>query len=62
MKTRWRTWSTGRSVGEPLMAELVGVESWEGDKLPTSYASVGPFTGYEALKFAPTITAAPEVS
>ncbi len=44
----------------PLTAELVGVESWEGEAASGMEASVGPFTGCESLKFAPTISAAPE--
>jgi hypothetical protein len=45
---------------EPLTAELVGVESWEGEQAPPVKADVGPFTGCESLKFAPTISVAPE--
>jgi len=47
-------------TGEPLAADLVGVESWEGALLPSEQANVGPFTGCESLKFAPTIAVAPE--
>jgi hypothetical protein len=46
-------------TNEPLTAELT-VESWEGDKPPTVTAPVGPFTGCESLKFAPTISVQPE--
>jgi hypothetical protein len=46
-------------TSEPLQAEL-NVESWEGEKAPTAYAPVGPFTGCESLKFAPTISVEPE--
>jgi|HubBroStandDraft_4_1064222.scaffolds.fasta_scaffold08252_2 hypothetical protein len=46
--------------GEPLVAELRNVESWEGEKVPTAKASMGPFTGCESLTFAPTIAVAPE--
>ena len=49
-------------TGAPLTAELVGVESWEGERLPPTQASVGPFTGCSSLEFAPTIGVAPEVS
>jgi hypothetical protein len=44
----------------PLTAELKGVESWEGEKAPPVTATVGPFTGCESLKFAPTISVEPE--
>jgi len=44
----------------PLKAELVKVESWEGETAENSTASVGPFTGCESLKFAPTVAVAPE--
>jgi hypothetical protein len=44
----------------PLIAELQGVESWEGDKLPAAHAFVGPFTGCESLRFQPTISVVPE--
>jgi hypothetical protein len=47
-------------TGKPLQAELVGVESWEGERSPTQSASMGPFTGCESLKFSPTIGVAPE--
>ena len=46
--------------GGPLKAELVGVRSWENETAPKAEASVGPFTGCESLKFAPTISVAPE--
>ncbi len=48
-------------TGEPLGANL-SVESWEGERPPELAASIGPFTGCESLKFAPTISVAPEVS
>ncbi len=48
-------------TSEPLQAELT-VESWEGEKAPTAYAPVGPFTGCESLKFAPTTSVEPEQS
>jgi hypothetical protein len=44
----------------PLTAELVGVESWEGEALPPAPMSVGPFTGCSSLRFAPTISVSPE--
>jgi hypothetical protein len=47
-------------TSEPLIAELRGVESWEGEKLSTAAADVGPFEGCESLKFAPTISVQPE--
>ena len=47
-------------TGAPLEAELVGVESWEGEHAPSQHASMGPFTGCESLRFAPTIQVAPE--
>ncbi len=47
-------------TNEPLIAELRGVESWEGEKAPTAFAPIGPFTGCESLKFAPTISVQPE--
>ncbi len=47
-------------TSEPLIAELKGVETWEGEKLPTAAATVGPFEGCESLKFAPTIAVQPE--
>ncbi len=47
-------------TSEPLTAELRGVESWGGERVPTAPASIGPFTGCESLKFAPTIAVQPE--
>jgi hypothetical protein len=47
-------------TSEPVVAELVGVRSWEGETAPTAKASMGPFTGCESLKFAPTIGVVPE--
>jgi hypothetical protein len=47
-------------TSEPLIAELRGVETWEGEKLPTAAAAIGPFEGCESLKFAPTIAVQPE--
>jgi hypothetical protein len=47
-------------TGKPLTAELSGVESWEGELVPPATAAVGPFTGCESLKFAPTIAVTPE--
>jgi hypothetical protein len=47
-------------TGGPLEANLVGVESWEGEAVEGATAKVGPFTGCESLKFAPTISVAPE--
>ncbi len=45
----------------PLTAELKGVISWEDEEaLLPAQASVGPFTGCTSLKFAPTISVAPE--
>ncbi len=49
-------------TGRPLEAELKGVESWEGEEAPVAKAGVGPFTGCESLKFAPTIGVVPEQS
>ena len=46
-------------TGEPLEAELVNVESWEGETAPTVNANIGPFTGCESLKFPPTIAVGP---
>ncbi len=46
----------------PLTAELAGVESWEGEQVPPTTAGIGPFTGCESLKFAPTIAVTPEES
>jgi hypothetical protein len=46
----------------PLTAALKGVTSWEGEELPPEETAVGPFTGCESLKFAPTISVAPEVT
>ena len=45
---------------KPLTAELVGVESWEGEAVPKAEANVGPFTGCTSLKFQPTISVEPE--
>jgi hypothetical protein len=47
--------------GEPLLSDLEGLESWQGEQLPPVQASIGPFMGCESLKFAPTIVVAPEV-
>jgi hypothetical protein len=47
-------------TSEPLEAELVGVESWEGETVPSQHANMGPFTGCESLQFAPTFSVAPE--
>ena len=47
-------------TGAPLEADLVGLESWEGETALSQHASVGPFTGCESLRFAPTISVAPE--
>ena len=49
-------------TSQPLEAELRNVESWEGEQAPPQKTSVGPFTGCESLKFAPTISLAPEVT
>ena len=49
-------------TGGPVKAELVGVESWEGEKAPSATTYMGPFTGCESLLFAPTIGVVPEVS
>ncbi len=48
-------------TSEPLEANLK-VESWEGGEPAEAKASVGPFTGCESLKFAPTISVEPEES
>jgi hypothetical protein len=50
--------------GEPLTAELRGVESWEeeGVQLPTAKAAIGPLTGCQSLAFTPTIAVQPEQS
>jgi hypothetical protein len=45
---------------KPLTAELLGVESWEGEQVPPTTTNIGPFTGCESLKFSPTIAVAPE--
>ncbi len=47
-------------TGAPLEANLLGVKTWEDETLPDVPASVGPFTGCESLKFAPTIAVGPE--
>jgi hypothetical protein len=44
---------------EPLKANL-RVESWESSEPAEAEASVGPYTGCESLKFAPTISVQPE--
>ena len=44
----------------PLQAELVGVETWEGEAAAPAVAKVGPFTGCSSLSFQPTIALAPE--
>ncbi|MGH2853209.1 MAG: hypothetical protein ACRDLF_03335, partial [Solirubrobacteraceae bacterium] len=49
-------------TSEPVIAELRNVESWEGNKVPTASTRMGPFTGCESLKFAPTIAVEPEQS
>jgi hypothetical protein len=49
-------------TSEPLEADLVGMESWEGKTATSQKASMGPFTGCESLKFAPTISVAPEAT
>ena len=46
----------------PLTADLVGVESWEGEVAPAVTTPVGPFSGCESLKFRPTVAVAPEES
>jgi hypothetical protein len=45
-----------------LSAELRGVDSWEGDHVPPVTTPVGPFTGCDALSFAPTFSLGPEES
>jgi hypothetical protein len=47
--------------GEPLEANL-RVESWEGGGPSYAKTTVGPFTGCESLRFAPTIAVQPEQS
>ncbi len=47
-------------TSEPTKAEVVGLESWQGEKAPTATTNVGPFTDCESLKFQPTIAVAPE--
>jgi len=47
-------------TGAPVQAEVVGLESWQGEKAPVATTDMGPFTGCESLKFAPTISFAPE--
>jgi hypothetical protein len=49
-----------RCTEAPLEAELRDVESWEGEVSLPQRATLGPFTNCESLKFAPTITVAPE--
>ncbi len=49
-------------TGEPLEANIVKVQSWEGAEAEDQSAKVGPFTGCEALKFHPTIAVTPEES
>ncbi len=46
----------------PVQAELVNLESWEGEKAKDQTAQVGPFTGCESLKFPPTLAVTPEES
>ena len=46
---------------EPLEANL-RVESWESGEPSFAKATVGPFTGCESLRFAPTIAVQPEQS
>jgi hypothetical protein len=47
-------------TGGPLIAELKGLRTWEGETAPDAKANVGPFTGCDSLKFAPTIGVLPE--
>ena len=47
-------------TNEPLIAELRGVESWEGEKVSTVTDAVGPFAMCESLKFVPTLSVEPE--
>ncbi len=47
-------------TGGPLVATLADLATWEGETLPDVPATVGPFTGCESLKFAPTIAVGPE--
>jgi hypothetical protein len=47
-------------TGKPLQAELVGVESWEGEAAERQTSEVGPFTNCSSLNFFPTIGVAPE--
>ncbi len=49
-------------TGEPLQAELRGVTTWAGEELAPVTTDVGPFTGCESLKFAPSIAVAPELT
>jgi hypothetical protein len=53
--------SPTQCTGEPLVAELRGVTSWEGEEAALETTELGPFTGCSGLKFAPSITVAPEV-
>ena len=46
-------------TSEPLTANL-RVESWESSEPAEAEAKVGPYTGCESLKFAPTISVEPE--
>jgi len=49
-----------RCGGEPLVAELVNVSSWEGEEAEPQSSAIGPFSGCEALKFTPLLKVAPE--
>jgi len=49
-------------TGQPLQAELVNIDSWEGERGEDQKAPVGPFTGCGSLKFASALAFAPEQS
>jgi len=49
-------------TGKPLQAELVGVQSWEGEAAERQVAEMGPFTNCSSLQFTPTVAVAPEVT
>jgi len=49
-------------TGKPLQAELVGVESWEGEAAERQVSELGPLTSCSSLRFDPTVSVAPEVT
>jgi hypothetical protein len=49
-------------TSQPMVAELTGVRSWEGEMAPAVATGVGPFKGCDALSFSPSLRVAPEES